>query len=90
MNCAGSTQTEKGSKWLKKQERRSEVKEKLSVGREDQGRQSIEEYGSWTTQQVEKDTNRCFGAPRGKEGRIGWRSPENAGQVVLGFWHLGF
>jgi hypothetical protein len=32
-----------------------------------------------------KKINECFGAPRGKEGKIGWRSPENAGQVDLGF-----
>jgi hypothetical protein len=28
---------------------------------------------------------RCFGAPRRKEGKTGWRSPENMGQVDLGF-----
>jgi hypothetical protein len=37
-NCSEGTLTEEGSKWLKKQKRRSEVKEKLVVGREDQGR----------------------------------------------------
>jgi hypothetical protein len=75
MKCAEGTQTEEGSKWLKKQKRRNEVKEKQVVEREDQGRQRNKEDGSWTTQQVEEDTNGCFGAPRGKEGRTGWRSP---------------
>jgi hypothetical protein len=44
----GSTQTEEGSKWLKKNKRRNEVKEKKFVEREDQGRQSNKEDGSWT------------------------------------------
>jgi hypothetical protein len=57
MNCAEGTLTENGSKWSKKQKRRSEVREKLSVGREYQGRQINKEDGSWTTQQVEKATN---------------------------------
>jgi hypothetical protein len=33
----------------------------------------------------EKSTVGCFGAPREKEGKTGWRSPENVGQVDLGF-----
>jgi hypothetical protein len=33
----------------------------------------------------EKSTVRCFGAPCEKEGKTGWRSPENVGQVDLGF-----
>jgi len=57
--------------WLKKQKRRTKVKEKIVVGREDRGRQRIKEYGLWTTQQVEEDTNEYFGAPRGKGGRTG-------------------
>jgi hypothetical protein len=32
-----------------------------------------------------KTTVGCFGAPREKEGKTGWRSPENVGQVDLGF-----
>jgi hypothetical protein len=43
------------------------------------------EEGSWTCQQVEKSTVGCFGAPCEKEGKTGWRSPENMGQVDLGF-----
>jgi hypothetical protein len=39
----------------------------------------------WTTQQAEKSTVGCFGAPREKEGKTGWRSPKNVGQVDLGF-----
>jgi GH18 family chitinase len=85
MNCAEGTLTENGSKWSKKRKRRSEVRKKLVVGREDQGRQINKEDGSWTTQQAEKSTNGCFGAPRGKEGKTGWQSPENVGQVDLGF-----
>jgi hypothetical protein len=54
-NCAEGTLTENGSKWSKKQKRRSEVREKLVVGREDRGRQINKEDGSWTTQQAEKD-----------------------------------
>jgi hypothetical protein len=41
----------------KEAEMKEKVKEKLSIGREDQGRQIIEEDRSWTTQQVEEDTN---------------------------------
>jgi hypothetical protein len=37
MKCAEGTQTEEGSKWLKKHKRRSEVKEKQAIKREDQG-----------------------------------------------------
>jgi hypothetical protein len=33
----------------------------------------------------ENTTIGCFGAPREKEGKTGWRSPQNAGQVDLGF-----
>jgi hypothetical protein len=38
MKCVEGTQTKEGSKWLKKQKRRNEVKEKQVVEREDQGR----------------------------------------------------
>jgi hypothetical protein len=38
-NCGGSTQTEEGSKWLKKHKRRNEVKENQVVEREGKGRQ---------------------------------------------------
>jgi hypothetical protein len=33
----------------------------------------------------EKSTIGCFGAPREKEGKTGWRSPEKVDQVDLGF-----
>ena len=36
--CAEGTQTEEGSKWLKKHKRRNEVNEKKVVEREGQGR----------------------------------------------------
>jgi hypothetical protein len=70
---------------VKEAEKKERSKGKLVVEREDQGRQINKEDGSWTTQQVEKDINECFGAPHGKEGKTGWRSPENTGQVDLGF-----
>jgi hypothetical protein len=38
MNCVEGTLNEEGSKWLKKKKRKSEAKENLVVGREDQGR----------------------------------------------------
>jgi len=47
----------------KKKKRRSEVKEKIVIVREDQGRQIKKEDGSWTTQQAEKSANGCFGEP---------------------------
>jgi hypothetical protein len=65
MKSAEGTQSEEGSKWLKKQKTRSEVKEKRVVEIEDQGRQSSKEDESWIGQQAEQDTNRCFGAPHG-------------------------
>jgi hypothetical protein len=54
---------------VKEAEKKERSKGKLVIEREDQGRQINKEDGSWTTQQAEKDTNECFGAPRGKEGR---------------------
>jgi hypothetical protein len=36
------------------------------------------------TQEVEKSSIRCLGAPRDGEGKTGWRSPERMGQVDLG------
>jgi hypothetical protein len=60
-------------------------KRKQVVGRGERGRHISKEDGSWMTYQAEKSTNRCFGAPRKKEGKTGWRSPENVGQVDLGF-----
>jgi len=75
MKSTEGTQTEKGSKWLKKKKRRSKVNEKRVIKGEDQRRQSIKEDESWIGQQAEEDTNRCFGAPRRKEGRTGWQSP---------------
>jgi hypothetical protein len=75
MKCAEGTQTEEGSKWLKKQKRRIKVKENQIIKREDQGRKSNKEYESWTGQQEEEYTNRFFGAPCKEEGRTGWRCP---------------
>jgi hypothetical protein len=58
---------------------------KQAIGRGDRGRQISKEDGSWTTQQAEKATSRCFGEPHEMKGNIGLRSPKNAGQVDLGF-----
>jgi hypothetical protein len=58
MKSMEGTQTEEGEKWLKKQKRRSEVKEKQAVKGEDQEGQRNKEDRSWTSQQVEKYTNR--------------------------------
>jgi hypothetical protein len=84
------TQTEEGSKWLKKQKRRRKVEGKRVIKGEYQGRQSSKEDELWTGQQVEEDTNRFFGEPHRVEGRIGWRSSEKAGYMDLGFWYMGF
>jgi hypothetical protein len=35
--------------------------------------------------QLKKMTIGCFGAPREKEGKTGWRSPKKVDQVDLGF-----
>jgi hypothetical protein len=56
-----------------------------SIRREDQGEHISKKYGLWTTQEVEKDIVGCFGEPCRKEGKTGWRSPENVIQVDLGF-----
>jgi hypothetical protein len=37
--------------------------------------------GSRTDQKAEEDANKCFGAPHEKEGKTGWESAENLGQV---------
>jgi hypothetical protein len=53
-------------------EKMEQSKIKQVVGRGERGRQIKKEYGSWMTQQVEKATNTCFGAPHEKEGKTGW------------------
>jgi hypothetical protein len=60
---------------VKEAEKKERSKGKQVVGREDLGRQSSKEDESWTGQQAEEDTNRCFGSPRRKEGRTCWQSP---------------
>ena len=77
--------TEIGSKCPKEQKRRSEVRERKSLDEEIEDEHISKEDGSWTTQQAEKSIVGFFGAPREKEGNTGWRSPENMGQVDLGF-----
>jgi hypothetical protein len=71
-NCVEGTLTENGSKWPKERKRRSEVRENESLN------ENIEEYISkrkinhGQLSKWKKDTNGCFGAPRGKEGKVGW------------------
>jgi hypothetical protein len=84
-NCAEGTLTENGSKWSKKQKRRSEVRESESIEREDQGRQINKKMDRGQLNKWKNPSTECFGAPRRKEGKTGWRSPENVGQVDLGF-----
>jgi hypothetical protein len=60
---------------VKEAEKKERSKGKQVIEREDLGRKSEKEDGSWTSQQVEEDINGCFGAPHGEEGRIGRRSP---------------
>jgi hypothetical protein len=66
----------------KREEKMEQSKRNKSIGRGDQGWQIDKEEGSWTTQQAKEDVNRCFEAPCMKEGKIGWRSLENMGQVT--------
>jgi hypothetical protein len=73
-----------GRSGSKKQKRRSEVRESESLD------EKIEEDRSTRIWIMDNSTsgiktNECFGAPHGKKGKTGWRSPENPGQVDLGF-----
>jgi hypothetical protein len=69
----------------KRKEKMERSKRKKFIERGDQGRQISKKEGTWTNQLVEKDIVGCFGAPHEKEGKTGWRSLENTGQVDLGF-----
>jgi hypothetical protein len=60
---------------VKEVQKKDRSEGKQVVEGEYQGGKRNKEDRSWTSQQVEEDTNRCFGTPRGEEGRIGWRSP---------------
>jgi hypothetical protein len=64
-NYVEGTLTDIGSKWSKWS------KKQKFIGREDRGEHINKEDGSWTTQQVEKATNGCFGAAHGKHGNTG-------------------
>jgi hypothetical protein len=75
---------------VKEEEKKERSKGKKVVVREYLGRQSNKEDESCTGQQVEEDTNRCFGAPHGEEGITGWRNPQNVGYVDLRILHLDF
>jgi hypothetical protein len=58
---------------------------KQAVGGGYRGRWIIKEDGLWKNQQEEKAIDICFGESHGKEGKTGCQSPENVGQVDLGF-----
>jgi hypothetical protein len=77
-NCVEGTLTDIGSKWSKKKKRRSEVRENESLNEKIEDDRS---QGRWIMDNSarKKDVNECFGAPRGKEGKTGWRSPEKYG-----------
>jgi hypothetical protein len=79
VNCAEGTLTEIGSKWSKKQKRRSEVRENKSLDEKIEENRSARKMDHGQLNKQEKSTNGCFGAPRGKDGKTGWRSPEKCG-----------
>jgi hypothetical protein len=56
----------------KEEEKKEKIKENLAIEREDRGRYSSKEDGSWKTHQEEEFINQFFGAPHKKEGKIGW------------------
>ena len=49
-----------------------EIEDDRSIRKRDQG-------------QIKQTIVGCFGAPHEKEGKTRWQSPENTGQVDLGF-----
>jgi hypothetical protein len=69
----------------RREEKTVQSERKQVVGREDRGQKISKEDGSWKTQQAEKAIVGFFRAPHEKEGKTGWRSPKNMGQVDLGF-----
>jgi hypothetical protein len=93
MKCAEGTQTEEGSKWLKKHKRRNEVKESKSLKekiKEDKETKKIDRG------QVSKWKKTLMGALE----HLVEKKEEQVGEVLkmrvmwtyvdLGFWHLGF
>jgi hypothetical protein len=84
-NCAEGTVTENGSKWSKKQKRRSEVRENESLNEKIEEDRLARKMDRGQLSKRKNPPTGCFGAPHGKEGKTGWRSPENMGQVDLGF-----
>jgi hypothetical protein len=71
MNYVEGTMTENGLKWLKKKKIWREVRENELLNKKIEEDRSKRKDGPWTTQKAEEDVNECFGAPRGKEGKIG-------------------
>jgi hypothetical protein len=90
VNCVKGRLTETRLKWLKKQKRWSKVREIKSFDediKEDRSTRKADrgQLNKWKNPLVYALENLA-----GKEGKTGWRSPENVGQVDLGFWYLGF
>jgi hypothetical protein len=71
--------------WVEVSKREEKTERSKSLNEEIRDDKIRKKEGSWTTQQVGKATVGCFGAPCEKEGKTGWQSPENMGQVDLGF-----
>jgi hypothetical protein len=85
MNYMKGRLTEIKSKWLKKKKRWSEVQKRMPFDKEIKEERSTRNMDRGKLSKRKKATGICFGEPRGKEGKTGWRSPKNMGQVDLGF-----
>jgi hypothetical protein len=85
MNYVEGTMTDIGLKWPKKWKRRSKVMEKEFLNEKIKEDRSTRKMDHGQLNKQKKSTNRFFGAPHGKEGKIGWQILENTGQVDLGF-----
>jgi hypothetical protein len=72
MKCTEGTQTEEGSKWLKKHKRRSKVRESKSLKEKIKEDKETKRIDCGQVNKWKKDANGCFGAPHGEEGRTGW------------------
>jgi hypothetical protein len=69
----------------KEKKRRSEVKGSKSLDEEIKDDRSTRKKDHGQLSKRKNPLIGCFGAPREKEGKTGWQSPENTGQVDLGF-----
>jgi hypothetical protein len=69
----------------KRVEKIDESRESKSLDEEIEDEKSARKKDCGQLSKQKKSTVGCFGAPREKEGKIGWQSLENMGQVDLGF-----